>query len=411
MPISLSMMKRFALVAAIAFCSLQAAAQEAGSLRIATYNLLNYPGTTAAERAPWFRIVMRTMQPDVMVCQEVQSAAGVGRFLSDVLNQVRPGAYAAAPFNDGPDTDNAFFYDSTKVTYAGASYIPTALRSIAEYRFIQRGKADTVRIFSIHLKASRENAAARGVEVQLLAARIDALPAGSRYIVAGDYNTYSSAEPAFQLLVAPTDGGAPRSIDPLNAPGAWSGDTAFARIHTQSPRVRQFEGGTPGGMDDRFDIILVSAALAAAVVPDTYTAYGNDGRHYNDSINHLPNLAVPDSVANAIHYASDHLPVFVDLHFPAASLREPVAGAPALSVVPQPANDAVTFSLALPTDAAVRLRLVNGLGDQVAIPVNEHAAAGPHHYRIGTSTLPAGAYLYELRVGSSVRGGKVLIAH
>lgn len=405
------MMKRFASIAAIAFCSLQAAAQEAGSLRIATYNLLNYPGTTAAERAPWFRIIMRTMKPDVMVCQEVQSAAGVGQFLTDVLNQTRPGAYAAAPFNDGPDTDNAFFYDSTKATFAGASYIPTALRSIAEYRFIPRGGTDTVRIFAMHLKASQGDTAARAVEVRLLAARIDALPPGSRYIVAGDYNTYSSSEPAYQLLVGPTDGGAPRSIDPLNAPGAWSRNTAFAGIHTQSPRVRQFEGGTPGGMDDRFDIILVSAALSAAVVPGTYTAYGNDGHHYNDSINHLPNMVVPDSVANAIHYASDHLPVFVDLHFAVASAREARSDMPALSVVPQPANDAITFNLTLPTDAAVRLRLLDGLGNEVAVPVNEHAAAGAHHYRLGTNALPAGAYLYELRVGGWVRGGKILIAH
>ncbi len=298
------------------------------------------------------------------------------------------------------------------MTYAGASYIPTALRSIAEYRFIPRGGVDTLRIFSLHLKASRENEAARAVEVQLLAARIDALTPGSRYIVAGDYNTYSSAEPAYQLLVGPQSGGAPRGFDPLNAPGAWSGNTSFARIHTQSPRVRQFEGGTPGGMDDRFDIILVSAALAAAVVPDTYTAYGNDGLHYNDSINHLPNLVVPDSVANAIHYASDHLPVFLDIHLAAASVREPAPDMPAISIAPQPANDAITFSLMLTTDAAVRLRLVDGLGNQVAQTVNDHVAApGPHRFRIGTSALPAGAYLYELRVGGRLRSGKVLIAH
>jgi hypothetical protein len=38
-------------------------------------------------------------------------------------------------------------------------------------------------------------------------------------------------------------------------------------------------------------------------------AVGNDGNHYNDSINRMPNAAVPASVANALHYASDHLPV------------------------------------------------------------------------------------------------------
>ncbi|HLX12594.1 MAG TPA: hypothetical protein VKS81_07260, partial [Bacteroidota bacterium] len=99
----------------------------------------------------------------------------------------------------------------------------------------------------------------------------------------------------------------------------WHDNPVYAAIHSQSPRVRSFGGGTPGGMNDRYDIMLTSySSLDANTIPSHYTAYGNDGRHYNDSINHLPNYAVPDSVANGLEYASDHLPVYCDFYFPKA---------------------------------------------------------------------------------------------
>jgi hypothetical protein len=50
-------------------------------------------------------------------------------------------------------------------------------------------------------------------------------------------------------------------------------------------------------------------------VPGSYTAYGNDGNHYNDSINRTPNTAVGQTIADAIHYSSDHIPVYVNLSF------------------------------------------------------------------------------------------------
>ena len=48
---------------------------------------------------------------------------------------------------------------------------------------------------------------------------------------------------------------------------------------------------------------------------NSYTAYGNDGLHYNDSINRPPNNAVGQTIADAIHYASDHIPVFASFEF------------------------------------------------------------------------------------------------
>ena len=56
-------------------------------------------------------------------------------------------------------------------------------------------------------------------------------------------------------------------------------------------------------------------------VPGTYHAYGNDGNHFNDSINQPPNTAVGQLVANALHYATDHLPVIASFSFGSSYLE------------------------------------------------------------------------------------------
>ena len=51
-------------------------------------------------------------------------------------------------------------------------------------------------------------------------------------------------------------------------------------------------------------------------VDDTYIAFGNDGQHFNQAINSGTNSAVSQAMADALHAASDHLPVFASFQFP-----------------------------------------------------------------------------------------------
>lgn len=293
-------------------CNGQASAQD--TVRIATYNLLNYPGSDATTRNPRFRAVTRTMNPDVLVVQEMTSAAGTIQFRDSVLNAGQPGTYSSVAFNNGPDTDNMFYYRTSKVGYIGATYISTALRNIAEYRFKPVASPDTIRIFSVHLKANLEDSLARLAEATILRNYLNALPTGAKFIVAGDFNIYRSSEPAFQRLIGSEVNNNGRSKDPLNAIGTWN-QYAFRAIHTQSTRTRAFGDGSTGGLDDRFDMQLISYSMEQHLLLSTYAAYGNDGNHFNDSINRLPNAAVADSVANGLHYASDHLPVVANYVF------------------------------------------------------------------------------------------------
>lgn len=309
------MKKIFIILSLIIFY--QAVALPQVNRKIMSYNLLNYPGSDSGIRNPYFRTVIQSVIPDVLVVQEMTSQSGVNGFLTNVLIPVS-NDYTAGLFNNGPDTDNAIFYRSSAFTFLSNIVINTDLRDINEFILRENASNDTIRIFSLHLKASTgtSNEQQRLAEVNVLRSITDQLPANSNYIVCGDFNIYSSNEPAYQKLKNQATPG--YFVDILNLTGSWN-TSSYAHYHTQSPRVRQFGGGSTGGMDDRFDMILMSPSImhegGVYYVPGSFVNYGNDGNHYNDSINKPPNTAVGQTIADAIHYSSDHIPVFANFQF------------------------------------------------------------------------------------------------
>jgi hypothetical protein len=284
---------------------------------IMSYNLLNYPGNDTTIRNPYFRTTISATLPDILVCQEMTSQEGVNGFLQNVLLPNYSG-YAAGVFIDGPDTDNELFYKTDLFTFISNTPIVTNLRNISEFTLIENSSGDTLRIFSVHLKASQGsgNEQQRKDEVDSLRKVTSILPPGSFYLVLGDFNIYSSTEPAYSALLDQLSPG--YFIDIYDLPGVWN-NPDYAPYHTQSTRTRQFGGGSTGGLDDRFDMILMSPSIIDTsgihYLDSTYLAYGNDGMHYNDSINQPPNLAVGQVIANALHYSSDHLPVIAGFTF------------------------------------------------------------------------------------------------
>ena len=224
-----------------------------------SYNLLNYPGNDAAIRNPYFRTVIQNTLPDILVVQEMLSQTGVNGFLNNVLNVASSG-FAAGTFLDGPDTDNAIFYKTSSFTFLANNPIQTDLRNISEFILRENSTGDTLRIYSLHLKAGNASSdqQQRLSEVTTLRNVTDNLPPNSNFIVCGDFNIYGSNEACYQKLLNQTTPG--YFVDIYNLSGTWN-NPAYAQYHTQSPRVRQFGGGANGGMDDRFDMILFSQAL------------------------------------------------------------------------------------------------------------------------------------------------------
>lgn len=298
------------------FCSLTSLWGQT-NFKIMSYNLLNYPGTDTTTRNPYLRTTIAAVNPDIFVVQEITSQAGVDGVLNNVLNVASSG-YSAGTFIDGPDTDSEIFFKSANFTFIANNPIATSLRNINEFVIKENNTGDTLRIYSVHLKASSgtTNEDQRLSEVTILRTVTDALPSGSNFLVCGDFNIYSSTEAAYTKLLDQSTQG--YFVDLFNMPGTWN-QSQYAPYHTQSTRVRSFGGGATGGLDDRFDMILFSQGLIDAggitYVANSYTPYGNDGQHYNDSINAMPNTAVSQQIADALHYMSDHLPVIATLEF------------------------------------------------------------------------------------------------
>jgi len=290
-----------------------------GQHTIMTYNMLNFTLGDTATRNPHFRTIFSNLQPDILVCQEMTSQTGVNGFLIRVLNRVSSG-YAAGTFINGFDTDNAIYYKSSLFTFLSNTPIQTALRDINEFKLKYNSTGDTLIIYSVHLKANEEDSLLRAAEIDSLRKKTNLLSTNSNFIVVGDFNIYDSYELAFKKLLNQSQSG--YFIDPLNLNGDWGLGT-FAPYHTQATRTRDIgDGGSTGGLDDRFDMMLMSQAMINSgditYIPGSYTEYGNDGNHFNDSINQPPNGAVSQQIADALYYASDHLPVYANFNFDAA---------------------------------------------------------------------------------------------
>jgi len=307
-------------------------AAPAHALRLVNYNILNYPGSTGAVRDPFFRTVLAPLAPDVFVAEEMTSAAGCTEFLGS-LNTMEPGEWANVPFLDGNDTDAELFYKPAKVQFLGQwAFYPNAanlLRYVHVYRLKPVGyssDAAEFRVYALHLKASQGFEAQRLAEATGLRDSLNAMPPGTHALVVGDFNFYAGTEPGFLKLLESQANNIGQLYDPLGLQGLpWQDNTSMQYAWTQSPcktgDTGCASGAATGGLDDRFDLVLPTLAwqdgAGLELVPGSYVAVGNDGLHHNNSIQDPPTIPEGAAYASALHAASDHLPVRVDLRLPA----------------------------------------------------------------------------------------------
>jgi hypothetical protein len=392
---------------------LTAGTQAADTLRVSTLNALNFAGTPDASRIPSFRTVMRAIAPDMACFQEITADDAVDQLLTNVFLQL-DGDWAAVPFHNGRDTDNAFFYRTSKVQLVSVFYLTTTLRDIAEY-VVRPAAGDTslrIRIYSLHLKANSgsgdqsANIERRRQEATTLRAHLDQLAPNSLFMVCGDYNLLYSDEPAYQALLASSNPNG-QCNDPINTPGDWDSNPAFAAVHSI---------GTRSGLNARFDFILVSDALmdsvGSHVLPQTYTAYGNDGRHFGRAINNGTNYAVPDSVANALYSESDHLPVttqFVITSEAAVKDVRPVAREfNLLTCYPNPFNPSLNIEVGALRETST-LQIFDALGRQVYLRELSASPGAVTPLTIGFASQGTGAYFVRLMSAHQSEIRKVML--
>ncbi len=306
-------------------------------LRVMNYNYAHLGGDAASLQAViaaahadnkfgWAKPV------DILLFQEV--TASTVATLQSIVNGAAPAGstYNRATFTTASGEDSAAgaqcaFYRVQSVTEQVASHtdiFTQAGRYCDRWLFTLNGYSSTAAslyIYSAHLKASLGSEDLRETGALAIRANSNALGNGVRAIYTGDFNLYVNTEPAYLAFLA---AGAGQAFDPLGS-GTWAG-AANAIKHSQSPRL--VTGGlVGGGVDDRFDFQLITASLddgeGISFIDGTYRTLGNDGNHYNLAINSGNNTYYPSDVArsnalaNALHEATDHMPVIVDYQVPA----------------------------------------------------------------------------------------------
>jgi hypothetical protein len=290
------------------------------SLKITFYNLLNFP-SSQQDRADTLKKILDFIQPDIFVVNELTSFNGGAIIKNNVLNSGSSNDFKSALYFNGPDTDNLLFYNQNKFELYSQQQIPTQLRDISEYVLYYKNQLDIVNdtsfiyIYSIHLKAgsSSSNEELRRQEAETFKQFLVNNNRNKRLIVGGDFNFYYHTEPACQEILY---GQGLDLIDPINEMGNWHNNSSYNNVHTQSTRSATggYAGGAYGGMDDRFDIIFTSndvmdGTSGLQYILNTYVADGQDGSYFNQSINNTNNSQLPQDIATALFYMSDHLPV------------------------------------------------------------------------------------------------------
>jgi hypothetical protein len=397
----------------------------ADTLTLMHYNLLNYGNFTdyctlynnpPEAKTTHLKTIIDYFLPDILAVNEIGTDPFYqDKILNEVLNASGRSGYARAQATNqaGSDIINMLYYRADKLGLERQEVIATIPRDINAYRLYHRPVApagDTIFLWVItaHLKAGSSGAdkQQRGVMAQAVADFITTHNITDACFLTGDLNLQNATEPAWQILAAASNALAP-FIDPVGMEGNWHSNPAFASVHTQSTRISSNGCAAGGGIDDRFDFILVNSAMLAldapvAYINDSYVTAGQDGQRFDGSVLDPPNFSAPQAVLQAIYQFSDHMPVMVKLEIetPEAPLPEtwsftattrvhqvliPLDSQPSLFGQPFPAGSYIgAFFLDGNGERCAGYKQWNGIdnvllklyGDNPATPEKEGFAAG-----------------------------------
>jgi endonuclease/exonuclease/phosphatase family metal-dependent hydrolase len=390
-------------------------ATPAHALRMATWNLTHYEIGNVSARQPLFRTVFQALDPDILIAQELNDAQSKDSLLLNVLNVVEPGQWTGSWMQLGLE-GGAIFWKPAKVVVSNITTVatggprPVLVGLVKPVGCLTNG--GWFRLYSVHFKASTADTAARRAECGSLRTTLNnqvTTVIGPNFLIGGDTNFYGADEGGYQRLTESQLDNDGRAFDPLSMPGHWNSNPAFAPYFTQCPCASGCPAGfSGGGLDDRFDLFVTSQPVQDGggldLLPGSYLSFGNDGLHFNSDVNGNGfNNAVGLAVANALHDASDHLPVLLQLQLPAkvsaasqASFGDVLVGASGVTRPLTVSNAAVApadllrYSFAAPADFTAP-----------AGPFTLAAGAAPNVHDLGLVTSAVGLKTGTLTVATN----------
>ena len=318
-------MRNYLLFTSILLFSISCIAQN--TIKTMFYNVLDFPELNP-NRIYLLQDILQDYEPDIFMVCELQNQEGADIILNTGLNSDGT-LYSAAPYFDnqsgGGDLQQALFYRNDMFVLENTEIVNTPVRDINKYTLLLNTvdqEINPIRIYAYvtHLKSSQgsANQQLRLSMVEAFVNDTEQLPEDAYVLFAGDFNLYTSTEPAYIEILDDTNNIV--MADPIDTPGAWNNNEDFKSIHTQSTRISSsgFGGGAGGGLDDRFDFIMVSQNIMTDnnlhYKNNTYKAYGNNGNCYNNNINDINCGGVFNQlVRDDLYNMSDHLPVVMEL--------------------------------------------------------------------------------------------------
>ena len=326
-------------------------------IKIMSYNLLIYPQGEMVNRIDTLSKILDYYEPDLLLVQELKSEEGlqsIAQELNALFGNYQAGTYVpqiSNPSNTWRLQQNIIFNEAV-FELVSEQAIETPYRDVNYFqlRILEEDgtpSTELLHAYVTHLKSSQgtSNEQKRLSMVEVLKDHVSLLPPDSKVIVAGDFNVYYGGEPAYELLLSTN--GTNTLHDPIDMPGWANTNFPNKEIFTQSTRLSSLADGSGGGIDDRFDFILLSEQLMnpnARFIyqAESYQALGNNGTCYNQDLIDCSTVDnVPFDMLRSLYHMSDHLPIVLSLDInDAVSISElPLSSESQLiEIMPNPAN-------------------------------------------------------------------------
>ncbi|MRT17837.1 T9SS type A sorting domain-containing protein [Vitellibacter sp. q18] len=382
--------------------SFASSAQE--TIKTMFYNLLEFPSAFPPNREEILRDILNEYAPDIFMICELESEAGANRILNTALNDEGDN-YQMAPFepSQSGDTDHQqlVFFRKGMFSLEAWDVLPTSVRDINQYTLKlntadQQADPVIVELFVTHLKSSTgtANQLLRLEMVQTFTNKLESLDPNSFVLFAGDFNFYTASEPAYQEILDPTN--AIVMVDPIDRPGSWNNNINFQDIHSQSTRISSgpFGAGAGGGLDDRFDFIMMSENMQnhpkLNYVANSYKSFGNNGNCFDNSIN-SPDCSgdFSQSLRENLYNMSDHLPIVMQLETNKQILDLPeFQQENAFTVENTLVKNALDIKLSPSFYGAISFEIYNALGQKLM----EYSTKNSASVSIDTGALKPGIY-------------------
>jgi endonuclease/exonuclease/phosphatase family metal-dependent hydrolase len=395
-------------------------------------NILNYGYTTyycpttinsTSIKNPYLKTIIDYIEPDVFTVNEIKSDNSVADNLLDNVMNTSGRDYYARVYKTGSGLSNMVYYDTRKLVYESQTTINTTTRITDLYRFYYNSpdleSQDTAYIYFIVTHLEPGNGTAEAAErANMTSTIMDYLDNNNlvgNYLFCGDLNLYTSSEDAYTNLLY-ADNQNVRFYDPINTSGNWNNSSSYRNVHTQSTHADDNDCAASGGMDDRFDFILISNNIKnnlakVAYIEDTYIAVGQDGNHFNNSINDGENSAVPSEVADALYNASDHLPIYLELEIdqtPVAGVNELHESINSIDLrLREIGDNFINFDVYSSKPNSIYTEIYSLLGENI-YSGNHKIQNGLNQNTINTGNIKSGIYFIKVSDGNQVQVKKFL---